>query len=90
MAVELLKKVMQTEAETQLLAMLDECRKLEAEVRFHPQHRCFTVMVWSGWDYPDPYHLAEAVQMKVRALAKQYPFVVCYCFDEFSTLVYIV
>lgn len=76
--------------EMQLMAMLEVCRGLEADIRHHPQHNYFTVMVWKGWDHPDPKHIAENVQARIKVLAEQYPDIVCYCFDRFSTLIYVV
>ena len=36
----------------QLKAMLGICQGLGAETRYHPEHRYFTAMVWTGWDTP--------------------------------------
>ena len=74
----------------QLMAMLETCQGFEAEIRPHLQCNYFTVMVWKGWDHPDPTYIAENVQAQIKALAEQYPDVVCYCFDRFSTLIYVV
>lgn len=73
----------------QLKAMLGICQRLGAETRYHPEHRYFTAMVWTGWDTPCGMGEALAVQQKIQRIAAQYPAVVCYCFDPFSTLVYI-
>lgn len=32
---------------------------------------------------------AQAVQEQIKEWAEQYPNVVCYCFDSFSTLLYV-
>lgn len=72
----------------QLKAMLGICQGLGAETRYHPEHRYFTAMVWTGWDTPCGMGEALAVQQKIQRTAAQYPAVVCYCFDPFSTLVY--
>lgn len=74
----------------QLKAMLGICQRLGAETRYHPEHRYFTAMVWTGWDTPCGMGEALAVQQKIQRTAAQYPGVVCYCFDPFSTLVYTV
>ena len=74
----------------QLKAMLGICQGLGAETRYHPEHRYFTAMVWTGWDTPCGMGEALAVQQKIQRTAAQYPAVVCYCFDPFSTLVYTV
>ena len=73
-----------------LKAMLGICQRLGAETRYHPEHRYFTAMVWTGWDTPCGMGEALAVQQKIQRIAAQYPAVVCYCFDPFSTLVYTV
>lgn len=74
----------------QLKAMLGICQGLGAETRYHPEHRYFTAMVWTGWDTPCGMGEALAVQQKIQRTAAQYPAIVCYCFDPFSTLVYTV
>ena len=65
----------------QLKAMLGICQRLGAETRYHPEHRYFTAMVWTGWDTPCGMGEALAVQQKIQRTADQYPAVVCYCFD---------
>lgn len=79
-----------SEAMHDLLDLMEKCRKLDAEIRFSARNRNFTVMVWQGWDAPDPKNHAKAIQTQVKELAKQYPRVTCYCFDDFSTLLYVV
>ena len=73
---------------SQLVDLMEQCEGLDAEIRFCIQDGYFTVTVWSGWDKPDSQHRAKEIQAQVRALSKQYPLVACYCFDEFSTLLY--
>lgn len=67
---------------------MGKCEKLDAEIRFCASGGYFTVMVWRGWDAPDPQEKASDIQAQVQELAKQYPQVACYCFDQFSTLLY--
>lgn len=74
----------------ELMNLMRECQGLDAEIRFSAQHQCFSVTVWRGWDSPDPENQAKEIQTQVKELARQYPRVVCYCFDEFSTLLYVV
>ena len=69
--------------------MVEVCAQMDAEIRVHAQRRYFTVMVWKGWARPDPNHSAEKIQAEIQALSAQYPHVVCYCYDTFSTLVYL-
>lgn len=85
-----LSKPADSQAYCELLALMDRCMELGAEITFRPQYRCFIVMVWRGWDSPDPQNQAKDIQMQVKALAEQYPHVVCYCFDEYSTMLYVV
>ena len=75
-------------AMTELLELMGECEKLDAEIRLCISGGYFTVMVWRGWDAPDPQNDAKYIQSQIRALAEHYPQVVCYCFDEYSTLLY--
>ena len=74
----------------QLKTMLGIWQELGAETRYYPEHRYFTAMVWTGWDTPCGMGEALAIQQEIQRTAAQYPTVVCYCFDPFSTLVYTV
>ena len=56
----------------QLKAMLGICQRLGAETRYHPEHRYFTAMVWTGWDTPCGMREALAVQQKIQRTAAQY------------------
>lgn len=71
-----------------LRELLELCRNLGAETRYYPERRAFTAMVWTGWDTPCGIGEALAVQQEIQRTAAQYPSIVCYCFDPFSTLVY--
>lgn len=48
----------------------------------------FTVLFPPPWN-PSRLCEAQAVQEKIKEWSKQYPGVVCYCFDCCSTLVYV-
>ena len=74
----------------QLEQLCAACRALGAEVRYRPEHGCFTAMIWDGWAWPHDEGLAQAVQQQIQRQTAQYPDLVCYCFDPFSTLVYAV
>lgn len=76
--------------EQHLEALCAVCRELGAEVRYRPEYHSFTAMVWDGWDWPRNEAPALAVQQQIQRHAAQYPDLVCYCFDAFSTLVYAV
>lgn len=65
-------------------------RELGAEVRYRPEYGCFTAMIWDGWSRPYYEGTAQAIQQQIQRKTAQYPDLVCYCFDPFSTLVYAV
>ncbi len=75
---------------TALEEMSEACRALGAEVRYYPEDNYLTAMVWKGWDWPYDEGPARAIQRQIQEKAAQYPGLVCYCFDPFSTLVYAV
>lgn len=78
-----------TESEKSPLAeVFTACVGLGAELRYHPAERYFTAMVWNGWGQLGSEQEALAIQRKIQCKADQFPNVVCYCFDAFSTLVY--
>ena len=74
----------------QLEAMLTTCRDLGIDVRYRPEYGHFTAMVWEGWDHSYNEDLARSIQETIKEQTAQYPNLVCYCFDPFSTLVYTV
>jgi len=74
----------------QLETLCTACQELGAEVRYRPEYGCFTAMVWEGWGWPHNTDAAQAVQQQIQRQTAQYPDLVCYCFDPFSTLVYAV
>ena len=74
----------------QLEHLCAACRELGAEVRYRPEYGCFTAMIWDGWSGPYYEGPAQAVQQQIQRKTAQYPGLVCYCFDPFSTLVYAV
>ena len=74
----------------QLEEMLAFCQAQGAEVQYHPLHHYFTAMYWEGWSLPYDEGPALAIQNQIRQATAQYPDLVCYCFDPFSTLIYAV
>ena len=74
----------------QFETLIAACVELGAEVRYHPEQGYFTAMVWSGWGGPLDAGPALEVQQQIQRQSAQYPGIVCYCFDPFSTLVYTV
>ena len=72
----------------QLLALLEQCAHLNADVRPRTDKGYFTVTVpppWNGLTHG----AAQKVQDKIKEWSRQYTGVVCYCFDSFSTLLYV-
>lgn len=74
--------------ESQLLALLEQCVHLDADVRPRTEKCFFTVTVPPPWNDPAR-RAAQAIQDQIKEWSKQYPNVVCYCFDSYSTLVYV-
>jgi len=74
--------------ESQLLALLEQCVHLDADVRPRTEKGFFTVTVPPPWNISAQL-VAQAVQEQIKEWAEQYPNVVCYCFDSFSTLLYV-
>ena len=72
----------------QLEALLGQCVQLNADVRPSIEQGYFTVTVPPPWNISAQL-VAQAVQEQIKEWAEQYPNVVCYCFDSFSTLLYV-
>ena len=73
---------------SQITALYDKCCDLDAEVRYKQEHSTVTVLVPPPWD-PVAERQALRTQNTITEWAEQYPDVVCYCFDSFSTLLYV-
>lgn len=73
---------------SQLLDLLKRCAQLNTDVRFNMEQRYFTVLFPPPWNYSRQCE-AQAIQEKIKEWSKQYPHVVCYCFDSYSTLLYV-
>lgn len=78
------------EKQEQLEAMVAACGDVDAEVRYNPDHGHITIMVWEEGSDPAEEQRALAIQRKIKQQSAQYPRLVCYCFDAFSTLIYAV
>lgn len=72
----------------QLHAVLAICRNLGAEVDYCQERSYFTAMVWEDEGSPADMSRARSIQKQIQRKTAQYPGLVCYCFDPFSTLVY--
>lgn len=67
---------------------MDHCRRLGAEVQYSPEYCHFTAMIWEDQCPSNGQEKALFIQKQIQERAAQYPRLVCYCFDPFSTLVY--
>ena len=72
----------------QLREMCLFCQTLGTQAQYHPQRGYFTAIFGDGWELACNETAALAVQKKIQQKAAQYPDLVCYCFDPFSTLIY--
>lgn len=72
----------------QFSQLLEQCSVMDVELRTNPEHLSIVAAVPPPWD-PDSEAMARQTQAKLNQLSKQYPDVVCYCFDSFSTLLYV-
>ena len=74
----------------QLEALLSYCTGLDLKIHYHPEDRYFTAIAWCPDHIFPPEEDAGAIQRQIQRKSAQYPGLVCYCFDPFSTLVYAV
>lgn len=68
----------------QLQSISNVCNTLGADVRYYPEYRHLTVLAWED----EGIQRARFIQQHIQRQTAQYPNLVCYCFDPFSTLVY--
>lgn len=61
------------------------CNTLGADVRYDPEYRHLTVLAWES----EGEQRALTIQQQIQRQTAKYPGLVCYCFDAFSTLVYV-
>lgn len=64
--------------------LYDVCNALGADVRYSPEHGHLTVLAWES----EGKQRALFIQRQIQLATANYPELVCYCFDPFSTLVY--
>lgn len=76
------------EKQRQIHTLWDQCQSLEADIRFGPQRESFTVLIPPPWN-EDTESAARAIQGRIKQWSEQYPDIVCYCFDSYSTLLYV-
>lgn len=73
---------------SQITALYEQCSNLPADVRSCLENGHFTVTVPPPWNMSNQ-KAAQEVQDKIKEWSRQYTGVVCYCFDNFSTLLYV-
>lgn len=74
--------------ERQIAALLEQCSGLRADVRSCLEKGYFTVIVPPPWNMSNQ-KTAQEVQDTIKDWSRRYPDVVCYCFDSYSTLLYV-
>ena len=73
-------------ANQELQSISDACTALGADVRYDPEYRYLIIL---AWEYEGEQR-ALFIQRLIQEQAERYPGLVCYCFDPFSTLVYMI
>ena len=76
------------EKDKQLSALADQCNELPVIVRYQQGKLSVTVTIPPPWNASTEME-ALNLQETIKEWSKQYPNVVCYCFDSFSTLLYV-
>lgn len=69
-----------------LQGISDACSALGADVRYDPENQCLTVLAWEN----EGIQRARFIQRQIQRQAGNDSGLVCYCFDPFSTLVYVI
>lgn len=76
------------EKRKELAQLLSSFVQLRADIQYVPEQMAITVAIPPPWsDALEP--AALAAQKRIREWSEQYPELVCYCFDSFSTLLYV-
>ena len=76
------------EKDKQLSVLADMCDELPVIVSFQRDQQSVTVTIPPPWDAAAEIKALE-IQETIKEWSKQYPTVICYCFDSFSTLLYV-
>ena len=80
--------MMGMEMNEQLSVLAQQCNSLPVILKFQPEQQSMTAIVPPPWDAVSEQR-ARNTQETIKELSKQYPNVICYCFDSFSTLLYV-
>lgn len=81
-------KVSVMEKDKQLSVLADMCNELPVIVSFQRDQLSVTVTIPPPWDAVSEMKALD-LQETIKEWSKQYPDVICYCFDSFSTLLYV-
>ena len=81
---------MNTEKSDQLNSMLAFCRSLDADVRYSKGSGSITILTWCDDGSAEAEETALVIQSTLKEESARYPNIVCYCFDAYSTLIYVV
>lgn len=73
--------------ENEMAQLWRYCQALGLRVRKVDGSASFTAMLWEEADCVTETAAAE-IQQKIKRKTAEYPGIVCYCFDAFSTLIY--
>ena len=84
------KKVMELSKISQLEELLSYCSQLDLKIRYDQKNHYFTAIAWCPDRIFPPEETAAAIQRQIQEESTHFPGLVCYCFDPFSTLVYVV
>lgn len=76
------------EKDKQLSALANQCNEFPVIVQFQQDQQSVTVTIPPPWDAASEMKALE-IQETIKEWSKQYPNVICYCFDSFSTLLYV-
>ncbi len=72
----------------EIARMLDGFQNLQASVCCNKEQMAITVIVHPPWS-AEAEDTALQAQSEIKEWSKQQPEMVCYCFDSFSTLLYV-
>lgn len=72
----------------ELIALLEQYKDLNADIRCNTEQMSIVILIHMAWKAVSEAD-ALSVQQTIKEWSKQYPDMVCYCFDSFSTLLYV-
>lgn len=81
-------RVRPMDKDKQLSVLADMCDELPVIVSFQRDQQSVTVTIPPPWDAVSEMKALD-LQETIKKWSKQYPDVICYCFDSFSTLLYV-